>query len=328
MATIAMLLPLTYNVPPVAALIMLAGIYYGAMYGCSTTSILVNLPGETASVVTCIDGYQMARKRRAGAVPRDRSPRLVFCRYRGHRAGRPGRAADCRNGLEVRVSGILLADADGTDRRSGARRGQSGQIAVDGGARPAARMCRHRRRFQCQAVFASTRSNWPTGSGSRSSQSGIFAVGEIIMYSERTGGAARTVSPRSGSLLPDTRGAEAVHSLRSFSGTATRIILRASCREPEPSLRPSVSYMVEKKHRQRPVAFRAWRHRGLWRDRKLPITRTPSAIFIPMLTLGIPASGTMALMLGALMIQGITPGPTMQCAQARISLNSCAPGGR
>jgi putative tricarboxylic transport membrane protein len=68
MATIAMLLPLTYNVSPVAALIMLAGIFYGAQYGGSTTSILVNLPGETSSVVTCIDGYQMARQGRAGVA--------------------------------------------------------------------------------------------------------------------------------------------------------------------------------------------------------------------------------------------------------------------
>src|SRR5918998_3443728 len=66
LATIAMLLPLTFNVPPVAALIMLAGIYYGAQYGGSTTAILVNLPGETGAVVTCIDGYQMARRGRAG----------------------------------------------------------------------------------------------------------------------------------------------------------------------------------------------------------------------------------------------------------------------
>jgi putative tricarboxylic transport membrane protein len=66
LATIAMLLPLTFNVPPVAALIMLAGIYYGAQYGGSTTAILVNLPGETGAVVTCIDGYQMARQGRAG----------------------------------------------------------------------------------------------------------------------------------------------------------------------------------------------------------------------------------------------------------------------
>src|SRR6187551_1790180 len=66
LATIAMLLPITFNVAPVGALIMLAGIYYGAQYGGSTTAILVNLPGETSAVVTCFDGYQMARQGRAG----------------------------------------------------------------------------------------------------------------------------------------------------------------------------------------------------------------------------------------------------------------------
>jgi putative tricarboxylic transport membrane protein len=65
-ATVAMLLPATYVLPPVSALIMLAGIYYGAQYGGSTTAILVNLPGETSSVVTVLDGYQMARQGRAG----------------------------------------------------------------------------------------------------------------------------------------------------------------------------------------------------------------------------------------------------------------------
>lgn len=64
--TIAMLLPITYGLEPVSALIMLAGIYYGAQYGGSTTAILVNLPGESAAVVTVIDGYQMAKKGRAG----------------------------------------------------------------------------------------------------------------------------------------------------------------------------------------------------------------------------------------------------------------------
>src|SRR6476469_8986653 len=66
LGTIAILMPITYGVPPVGALIMLAGIYYGAQYGGSTTAILVNLPGETSAVVTCIDGYQMARQGRAG----------------------------------------------------------------------------------------------------------------------------------------------------------------------------------------------------------------------------------------------------------------------
>src|SRR4030042_276403 len=65
-ATIAMLLPVTYGLSPLAALIMLAGIYYGAQYGGSTTSILVNIPGEVSSIVTCLDGHQMARQGRAG----------------------------------------------------------------------------------------------------------------------------------------------------------------------------------------------------------------------------------------------------------------------
>src|SRR5262245_6698907 len=67
-ATIALLLPSTFGLPPVGALIMLAGIYYGAQYGGSTTSVLVNIPGEATSVVTCLDGHQMARKGRAGAA--------------------------------------------------------------------------------------------------------------------------------------------------------------------------------------------------------------------------------------------------------------------
>src|ERR1700757_4483418 len=68
-AAIALLFPVTVALPPVSALIMLAGIYYGSQYGGSTTAILVNLPGESSSVVTVIDGYQMARKGRAGSGP-------------------------------------------------------------------------------------------------------------------------------------------------------------------------------------------------------------------------------------------------------------------
>src|SRR4030043_1528823 len=65
-ATIALLIPITFGLPPASAIIMLSGVYYGAMYGGSTTSILVNIPGEAASAVTCLDGYQMAKQGRAG----------------------------------------------------------------------------------------------------------------------------------------------------------------------------------------------------------------------------------------------------------------------
>src|SRR5687767_15860400 len=68
LAGISILLPVTYGLDPTRAIVMLAGIYYGAMYGGSTTSILMRIPGEAASVMTCIDGYAMARKGRAGAA--------------------------------------------------------------------------------------------------------------------------------------------------------------------------------------------------------------------------------------------------------------------
>src|ERR1700716_2666509 len=83
LATIAMLLPITFNVPPVSALIMLAGIYYGAQYAGPTTAILVNLPGETSSVVTCLDGYQMARQGRAGPALAIAAIGSVFSRCAG-----------------------------------------------------------------------------------------------------------------------------------------------------------------------------------------------------------------------------------------------------
>src|SRR5262244_1223164 len=101
-ATIAMLLPTTYALQPVSALIMLAGIYYGAQYGGSTTSILINMPGETSSAVTCLDGHKMALKGQAGAALAARA--------------------------QVRPVGVLLAHGAGTDRRGGAR----ARVAVEG----------------------------------------------------------------------------------------------------------------------------------------------------------------------------------------------------
>src|SRR5260370_6345993 len=80
LATIAMLLPITYNVSAVSALIMLAGIYYGAQYGGSTTAILVNLPRETSAIVNCIDGYQMARHGPARPPPPIPPPRSLLAR--------------------------------------------------------------------------------------------------------------------------------------------------------------------------------------------------------------------------------------------------------
>ena len=92
-ATIAMLMPASFVLPPVSAMIMLAGIYYGAQYGGSTTSILVNLPGEASSIVTTLDGYQMALQGRAGAGFGHRRHRLLLRGDRRHRHHRPVCAA-------------------------------------------------------------------------------------------------------------------------------------------------------------------------------------------------------------------------------------------
>ena len=180
LATIAMLLPITFNVAPVGALIMLAGIYYGAQYGGSTTAILVNLPGETSAVVTCIDGYQMARQGRAGPALAIAAHRLVLRRHRRHAADRAVRPAARRDRAEIRRAGIFLADADGPGRRRGAGAGRHDEVARHGG------------RWACCSASSAPTST-PACSASRFGITelsdgigfivvavGVFAIGEII----------------------------------------------------------------------------------------------------------------------------------------------------
>ena len=122
-ASIAMLLPITFKFDPIGALIMLAGIYYGAQYGGSTTAILVNIPGEATSVVTTLDGHQMARRGRAGVALGIAAHRLVLRRLRRDHLHRgAGRAADQAR-ADLRAGRILLADGDGPRLRgrAGAR---------------------------------------------------------------------------------------------------------------------------------------------------------------------------------------------------------------
>ena len=109
-ATIAMLLPITFSFAPVTALIMLAGIYYGAQYGGSTTAILINLPGESSSAVTAIDGYQMARQGPGRPGARHRRARLVLRRHRRHLHPRARRPAARPRRAELRRARVLLAD--------------------------------------------------------------------------------------------------------------------------------------------------------------------------------------------------------------------------
>ena len=152
LATIAMLLPLTFSLPPVSALIMLSGIYYGAQYGGSTTAILINLPGESSSVVTAIDGYQMAKQgpRRPGAG--DGGPGLVLRRLGRHRDPGPVRPAAGQRGARVRPGRVFLADGAGPGGLGGPGLGLAAQGVHHDRARPAAGPGRHRRRDRHAAL--------------------------------------------------------------------------------------------------------------------------------------------------------------------------------
>src|SRR5262249_34589104 len=151
-ATIAMLLPLTFHLEPTSGLIMLAGIFYGAQYGGSTTALLGELPGGTPSVVTFIDRHQMARHGPAGPPLGGGSARIVLRGLRFDHADRHVRAAAGQSGPVVRSAGIFLADGARPHCRGRARPWLGGQGDRHDRARPLGRSRRHRRQHRRDAL--------------------------------------------------------------------------------------------------------------------------------------------------------------------------------
>jgi putative tricarboxylic transport membrane protein len=304
LATIAMLLPLTFNVSPVAALIMLAGIYYGAQYGGSTTAILVNLPGETSAVVTCIDGYQMARQGRAGPAlaiaaigsffagtvctvlialfgPPLAEVALKFAAadyfslmLMGLVAAAVLARGDMVKSLAMVAMGLLLGIV-GTDVSSGLKRFTFGINELTDGIG-----------FVVVAV-------------------GVFAIGEIVanlgepaerqVFTSRVTGLFPTREDLRRSFGPMVRGTGLGAFFGVLPGTG-------------PAIASFSSYMLEKKLARDPSRFGQGAIEGVAGPESAN-NADAQCKFIPMLTLGLPASGVMALMLGALTIHGITPGP-------------------
>ena len=304
MATVAMLMPLTFTIPPVAALIMLAGIYYGAMYGGSTTSILVNLPGETASVVTCIDGYQMARQGRAGPALaiaaigsffagtvctliiamfgppiaeiafEFRAPEYFSLMLMGLITAAVLAHGDMSKSLAMVVLGLLLGVV-GTDLNSGVQRFSFNILELSDGIS-----------FVTVAV-------------------GVFAMGEIIsnlgekeervIFTAKVTHLFPSKDDMKKSIAPIVRGTVLGAFFGVLPGTG-------------PAIASFSSYMLEKKIAKDPSQFGHGAIQGV-AGPEAANNADAQCKFIPMLTLGIPASGTMALMLGALIVQGITPGP-------------------
>jgi len=304
LATIAMLLPLTFNVGPVAALIMLAGIYYGAQYGGSTTAILVNLPGETSAVVTCIDGHQMARNGRAGPALaiaaigsffagtvgtllialfgpplaeialQFASPEYFSLMLMGLVAAALLAQGDMIKSLSMVVLGLLLGIV-GTDVNTGMQRFSLGITELSDGIG-----------FVVIAV-------------------GIFAIGEIVTNLGRPEGGA-VFAAKISTLFP-TR-----DDLRRSFGPILRGTGLGAFFGVLPGTGPAIasfsSYMLEKKLAADPTRFGKGAIEGVAGPESAN-NADAQCKFIPMLTLGLPASGVMALMLGALTIQGIQPGP-------------------
>ena len=304
LATIAMLLPLTFNVPPVAALIMLAGIYYGAQYGGSTTAILVNLPGETSAVVTCMDGHQMAKQGRAGPALaiaaigsffagtvctmlialfgpplaemalKFGAPEYFSLMLMGLIAAAVLAGDNMTKSLAMVVVGLLLGIV-GTDVNSGMARYSFGFPELTDGIG-----------FIVIAV-------------------GVFAVGEIIanlgdpeerkLYTNKVTGLMPTKQDLKDSAWPIVRGTSLGAFLGVLPGTG-------------PAIASFSSYMLEKKMAKDPSRFGKGAIEGVAGPESAN-NADAQCKFIPTLTLGIPASATMALMLGALTIQGIAPGP-------------------
>ncbi|MEN9995735.1 MAG: hypothetical protein RL462_511 [Pseudomonadota bacterium] len=315
-ATIAMLLPATYALPPIAALIMLAGIYYGAQYGGSTTAILVNLPGESSSVVTVIDGYQMARKGRAG-------PALAAAGLGSFFAGCVGTlilaafavpltevafkfgpaeyfslmilgligavvlaSGSLLKAVAMIVLGLLLGLV-GTDVNSGVAR------------------------------FSFDIPELTDGIGFITIAMGVFGYGEIITNLAQPEDKREVFLGKVTGLFPTKE------DFRNMTPAVLRGTAIGSILGILPGggalLAAFAAYTIEKKTKLRPgeVPFGQGNIRGVAAPESANNAGAQTS-FIPLLTLGIPPNAVMALMVGAMTIHNIQPGPQVMTSNPEL----------
>jgi len=312
-ATITMLLPITFGLEPVGALIMLAGIYYGAQYGGSTTAILVNIPGEVTAVVTTLDGHQMARQGRAGvalgiaaigsffagcvatlvvaalAVPLTKVA-LLFgpAEYFSLMVAGLAFAVVLARGSIPKAIGMILAgvllSTVGTDLDTGAERMTFGYPPLADGLD--------------FAVLAM----------------GLFGFAEVLRNLEHT--EKRDVVKRAiGRILPgkdDLRRSVKPILRGSFLGAVLGILPGNGA-----VLGPFASYTVEKRLARDPGRFGRGAIEGVAGPEAANNAGAQTS-FIPLLALGIPPNAVMALMVGAMTIHGIVPGPLVMVKSPRL----------
>jgi putative tricarboxylic transport membrane protein len=310
-ATIAMLLPITYHLSPAAAIVMLSGIYYGAQYGGSITAILANIPGETSTVVTCLDGYRMAQKGRAGvalsiaaigsfvaglfatgviafvSVPlSDLAQQFGPAEYFALMSlGLVGAVVLARGSVVKALAMImvgLLLGLVGTDVNTGLQRLNFNMPQLADGLS-----------FAAIAM-------------------GVFGIGEIFATLGRKSAGVSVIArierlwpsraDLSASVAPIVRG--------SILGSALGVLPGGGA-----ILSSFASYALEKKISRTPERFGQGAIEGVAGPESANNAGAQTS-FIPMLTLGIPANPVMALIAGGLMLHGITPGPQIITEQS------------
>ncbi len=304
-ATIALLLPATYAISsPVTAIILMAGIFYGSQYGGSTTSILLNLPGEASSVVTCIDGYKMAQKGRAGAAlgiaaigsfvagtvgvvgmtlfaPKISGfalsfgpPEMFSLALVGLLMAVTLSGASIVKGLIMMALGLLLASV-GLDPISGKTRFSFGVIELQSG-------------FDFVTLAM-----------------GVFGLGEIFTGLE-SAVKSEVVTTKVGQVWPTVK--DWVDSrMAILRGTLIGFVI-GIIPGGGAVISSLVSYAVEKRVSKRPEEFGQGAIEGVAGPESANNAASSSS-FIPLLTLGIPGNASIAMIFAALMIKGVTPGP-------------------
>jgi putative tricarboxylic transport membrane protein len=311
-ATIAMLLPVTFTLPPVSALIMLAGIYYGAQYGGSTTAILVNLPGESSSVITALDGYQMARKGRAG-------PALGMAAIGSFFAGS--------------VATIVIALFAPPLAEIALKFGPTEYFSLMALGLVAAVVLAHGSLLKAIAMvilgllfglvgtdvnsgvarYSFGISEMSDGIGFVTVAMGMFGIAEIINNLEHKENRDVFVA-KVDHLLPR------LADFKRCIGAILRGTVLGSCLGILPGggalLASFAAYTLEKK-----IGDTSQFGKGEIRGVAAPESANNAGAqtsFIPLLTLGIPSNPVMALMIGAMMIQGIAPGPQVMTERPQL----------
>lgn len=305
-AAIAMLLPTTFSLPPEGAIIMLAGLYYGAQYGGSTTAILLNLPGEASSAVTAIDGHQMARQGKAGTALAIAAIGSFFAgtvatliiallakpltaiallfgpwEYFSLLAVGLVAAVTLANGSVLKaitmvVFGLLLGIV-GTDVYTGTRRFTFGIVEFANGID-----------FVAFSV-------------------GIFGIAEILRNMEQRDDRS-FITARISSLMPSREDLR-ISAMPILRGTAVGAVL-GILPGGGALLSSFASYSLEKKVSKHPEQFGKGAIAGVAGPEAANNAGAQTS-FIPMLTLGIPSNPVMALVIGAMIMQGIVPGPSV-----------------